>query len=171
MKSTGVIRRIDELGRIVIPKEIRRNLGIHDGENVEIYTENDFIILKKHNRLSTLSELANKLSTIIYNEFNYKTIITDREKIITTKGIQKKLENLLLPPDYLKIIEEREIKKEENYTFKINNEELTGNFIFIPIISLNDSIGLIIMYSDVSLTNELAIGKLISHILANKLEI
>ena len=47
MKSTGVIRRIDELGRIVIPKEIRRTLGIRDGENVEIYTENDSIILKK----------------------------------------------------------------------------------------------------------------------------
>ena len=49
LKSTGVIRRIDELGRIVIPKEIRRNLGIRDGENVEIFTESDSIILKKYN--------------------------------------------------------------------------------------------------------------------------
>lgn len=46
LKSTGVVRRIDDLGRIVIPKEIRRNLGIRDGENVEIFTESDSIILK-----------------------------------------------------------------------------------------------------------------------------
>ena len=48
MKSTGIIRRIDELGRIVIPKEIRKNLRIKEGENLEIYIENDNIILKKY---------------------------------------------------------------------------------------------------------------------------
>ena len=52
MKATGVIRRIDELGRIVIPKEIRRNLGIRDGESIEIYIENDNIILKKYYRMT-----------------------------------------------------------------------------------------------------------------------
>ncbi len=171
MKSTGVVRRIDELGRIVIPKEIRRNLGIHDGENVEIFTENDSIILKKHNRLSTISDLAAKLCTIIYNEFNYKMIITDREKIITSCGISEDLNNFLLPQEYLDIIEEREIKQKENYTFKINNEELTGNFLFIPIISLNDSVGLIIIYNDKTFTNELYLGKFIASILASKLDI
>ncbi len=171
MKSTGVVRRIDELGRIVIPKEIRRNLGIHDGENVEIFTESDSIILKKHNRLSTISDLATKLCNIIYNEFNYKIIITDREKVLTTCGIPEDLNNALLSQEYLTIIEEREIKQEENYTLKINNTELTGHFLFIPIISLNDSLGLIIIYSENLFTNELYIGKLISSILASKLDI
>ena len=171
MKSTGVVRRIDELGRIVIPKEIRRNLGIHDGENVEIFTESDSIILKKHNRLSTISDLATKLCNIIYNEFNYKIIITDREKVLTTCGIPEDLNNALLSQEYLTIIEEREIKQEENYTLKINNTELTGHFLFIPIISLNDSLGLIIIYSENPFTNELYIGKFISSILASKLDI
>ncbi len=171
MKSTGVVRRIDELGRIVIPKEIRRNLGIHDGENVEIFTENDSIILKKHNRLSTISDLATKLCNILYNEFNYKIIITDREKVLVTCGLKEKITNTLLPPEYLTLIEEREIKQEENYTFKINNEELKGNFLFIPIISLNDSLGLIIIYSENPFTNELSIGKFIASILASKLDI
>ena len=48
MKPTGVTRRIDELGRIVIPKEIRRNLGIRNGENLEIFIEGDSILLRKH---------------------------------------------------------------------------------------------------------------------------
>ena len=87
MKSTGVVRRIDELGRIVIPKEIRRNLGIRDGENVEIFTEYDSIILKKYNRMEKTSYLANMLCEIVYNEFNYKIIITDREKIIASSGV------------------------------------------------------------------------------------
>ena len=84
MKSTGVIRRIDELGRIVIPKEIRRNLGIRDGENIEIFTDNDSIILKKYYRMSTNSELAQLLCTLVYDTFNYKIFITDREKAVRT---------------------------------------------------------------------------------------
>ena len=171
MKSTGVIRRIDELGRIVIPKEIRRNLGIRDGENVEIYTENESIILKKYHRLGTTSDLASSLCEIIYNELGSKIIITDREKIIATSGIDNQIISQLLTNEYLTIIENREIITKENYTLKINNIELTGNFIFIPIISLNDSIGLIIMYNENNLTNELSLGKLISSIISRKLDI
>ena len=170
MKSTGVIRRIDELGRIVIPKEIRRNLGIRDGENVEIYTENDSIILKKHLRLSTTKYLADTLCEIIYNDFNYKIIITDREKIIACKGIDEKIINYNLTSEYLNILENREIVI-ENKTININNIELKGNFIFIPIISLNDGIGLVVMYNENNLTNELSLGKLVASIFARKLDI
>ena len=50
MKSTGIIRNIDELGRIVVPKEMRKNLGIQEGDPLEIYSEGDSIILKKKQR-------------------------------------------------------------------------------------------------------------------------
>ena len=53
MKTTGVIRRIDELGRIVIPKEIRKNLRIKNGESLEIYLENDSIILKNYSHIES----------------------------------------------------------------------------------------------------------------------
>lgn len=171
MKSTGVIRRIDELGRIVIPKEIRRNLGIHDGENVEIFTESDSIILKKHYRLTSSSDLANNLCEIIYSDFNYKIIITDREKAIAQGGINERILYKKLPEEFLKIIESREIITKENIVFKMEDENLTGNFIFIPIISLNDSIGLVIMYNAEKLTEELGIGKLVASIFARKLDI
>lgn len=170
MKSTGVIRRIDELGRIVIPKEIRRNLGIRDGENVEIFTDSDSIILKKYYRMSTNSDLANSLCELINNEFNYKIMITDREKVISAKGFNEEIINKTIPEEFINIIEDREIK-EENKSIKIDNIELKGYFVFIPIISLNDSIGLVILYNEEALTNEISIGKLVSSIFTKKLDI
>lgn len=170
MKSTGVIRRIDELGRIVIPKEIRRNLGIRDGENVEIFTDNDSIILKKYYRMSTSSDLANSLCELINSEFNYKIMITDREKVIAAKGFKEDIINKNLSKELITYIEEREIK-EENKSIIFDNIEIVGNFVFIPIISLNDSIGLVILYNEEKLTSEVSIGKLVSSIFSKKLDI
>lgn len=170
MKSTGVIRRIDELGRIVIPKEIRRNLGIRDGENVEIFTDNDSIILKKYYRMSTSSDLANSLCELINSEFNYKIMITDREKVIAAKGFKENIINKNLSKELIANIEEREIK-EENKSIIFDNIEIVGNFVFIPIISLNDSIGLVILYNEEKLTSEVSIGKLVSSIFSKKLDI
>ena len=171
MKSTGVVRRIDELGRIVITKEIRRNLGIRDGENIEIFTDNDSIILKKYYRMSTNTDLATTLSELIYNTFNDKVIITDREKVIAASGLNMDLVGNTLTEEYLNIIEEREIKTKENTSLKIGEYTINGNIVFIPIISLNDSIGLIIMISDSQVKDEIAIGKLASSIFSQKLDI
>ena len=171
MKSTGVIRGIDELGRIVIPKEIRRHLGIRDGENVEIFTESDSIILKKHYRLSTSSELASSLCEIINNELGYKMLITDREKVIAVAGLNNELLNNKLTKEQIEIIDKREIIEKQDYKLILEEIELTGNILYIPVISLNDSIGLIIMYNEKSLTNELSIGKLVSSIFSKKLDI
>ncbi len=171
MKSTGVVRRIDELGRIVIPKEIRRNLGIRDGENIEIFTEDDSIILKKYYRMSTSSDLASNLCELVYNSFNYNIMISDREKIIAHAGLSSDLKGHLLNPEFLQIIEDREIKTKENTSLTIGEYTLNGNFVFIPIISLNDSIGLVIMYSESPLKDEVVIGKFVSNIFAQKLDI
>lgn len=171
MKSTGVVRRIDELGRIVIPKEIRRNLGIRDGENVEIFTDNDSIILKKYCRMTNNSDLAISLCEVVYNTFDYKTIITDRQKVIAYAGLNSDITNNSLTEEYLNIIENREIITKLNNNLTIGEYTLNGNFIFIPIISLNDSIGLVIMYSEKELKDELIIGKLMASIFSRKLDI
>ena len=65
MKSTGMIRKIDELGRIVIPKEIRNNLKIKDNEAVEIYVEEDKMILQKYNQMLSYEDKCNKLIFLI----------------------------------------------------------------------------------------------------------
>ena len=58
METTGVVRRIDDLGRVVIPKEIRRTLGIKDGTSLEIFVEDDMVALKKHSSMNNLVHLA-----------------------------------------------------------------------------------------------------------------
>lgn len=105
MKSTGIVRRIDELGRIVIPKEIRRNLRIRDSEMLEIFVDNDMIVLKKYSKLSDTVEIAKKLSDILYHTLNKNIFVTDFDTFIAVSGGLKKkyiggqlssfLENLL----------------------------------------------------------------------------
>ena len=171
MISTGIIRRIDELGRIVIPKEIRRSLNIRDGENIEIIVENNQIILRKYNLMNTNNNLAKKLCEIIYNEFNCKIIITDREKIIAEKGINNELVNTKLNSNLINAIENRKIETKYDLNLTIENKSIIGNFIFIPIISLNDSIGLVIMYNKEKFSFEESLGKLVAAIFSQKLDI
>ena len=84
LKQTGVTRKIDELGRIVIPKEIRKNLGIRDGESLEIYTSDDSIILKKYYEVKKLEDVCDKLCEMIKNIYDVNILITDREKVVSS---------------------------------------------------------------------------------------
>ena len=70
MKATGVVRRIDELGRIVIPKEIRKNFRIKEGENVEIYIDDNNIILKKYSELKNLSDISSNIIDSVFSVIN-----------------------------------------------------------------------------------------------------
>lgn len=69
MKATGIVRRTDDLGRIVIPREIRRNLGIRDGDPLEIYTENNTIILQKYQ-----TNFADEIRNILTDMENFATV-------------------------------------------------------------------------------------------------
>lgn len=86
MKSTGIVRRIDELGRIVIPKEIRRTMHIHEGDPLEIYTEKDGITLKKYSALNRMAASAQELLQAFYNMYNITAWICDREGMLASCG-------------------------------------------------------------------------------------
>ena len=91
MKATGVVRRIDELGRIVIPKELRKSLRIKEGENLEIYTNDDErIILKKFSSIKGIADLASYIADSIYSVCKLNTIIYDYDSIIAYSGKGKK---------------------------------------------------------------------------------
>ncbi len=102
MKTTGITRRIDELGRIVIPKEIRKNMHLKTGELLEIFLEDETINLKKHSIIDKNQEflqyyvevLANKLSAEIYITTLSDIAFSSEEKIIGEK-LSSKLENLI----------------------------------------------------------------------------
>lgn len=91
MKATGVVRRIDELGRIVIPKELRKNLRIREGENIEIYMdENSNIILKKFSSLKNINEVADYVTSSINKVTKLNTMIIDTDSVVSYSGNNKK---------------------------------------------------------------------------------
>ena len=92
MKATGVVRRIDELGRIVIPKEIRKTLRIREGENLEIFLDDqENIVLKKYFALNHFAEEAKTFVDTIYHLTRHSVIITDTDKVIAMAGVEKEL--------------------------------------------------------------------------------
>ena len=90
MKSTGVVRRVDDLGRIVIPKEIRRTLRIRDGEALEIFVDSEMIALKKFSKMTDMTEVSKELVDIINGSINKTVLISDRDRFIAGSGSLKK---------------------------------------------------------------------------------
>lgn len=170
MKSTGVTRKIDELGRVVIPKEIRRNLGIRDGENLEIFTDEESIILKKHSLISKYEDLANKLTELIYNIYKIDIIITDREKVISS-SIKEDILDKKIEEKLVSLIDNREsyISKEKT-ALKFFDYELNGYITIMPIIASSDSLGLVILSSN-EFKNQENLAKFVAKILADKINI
>lgn len=168
MKTTGITRKIDELGRIVIPKEIRKNLGIRDGETLEIYLDNDSIILKKFNEIENYLNLCSKLGDIVHGIYDVDIIITDREKVVSSnisEVVGVKLNDYLVD-----LIDNRECFKENKLnTFRFGNLELNGYFMMVPIIASSDSLGLVIIKSDEYMIDALA--KFIASVIAEKFDI
>ena len=91
MKSTGVVRRIDDLGRIVIPKEIRRSLRIREGDSLEIYSEgSEGITLRKYSQVESIESFINQYVEAIYSTAKKEIIVTDTEKVIAAAGSFRK---------------------------------------------------------------------------------
>ena len=91
MKATGVVRRIDDLGRIVIPKEIRRTLRIKEGDPLEIFTDREGqVILKKYSPIGELSEFATGYAETLSKATGHIACITDKDSVIAVSGGSKK---------------------------------------------------------------------------------
>lgn len=91
MKATGIVRRIDDLGRVVIPKEIRRTLRIREGDPLEIYTATDGeVIFKKYSPVGEMSVFAGQYADVLSRISNLPTIITDRDHVIAAAGVSKR---------------------------------------------------------------------------------
>jgi AbrB family transcriptional regulator (stage V sporulation protein T) len=91
MKATGIVRRIDDLGRVVIPKEIRRTMRIREGDPLEIYTSNDGeVIFKKYSAIGEMYENALQVAEILYRFAGNPTIVFDRDHVVSVAGVPKK---------------------------------------------------------------------------------
>ena len=174
MKATGVVRRIDDLGRIVIPKELRRSLHIRDGESLEIFVDNEMIALKKFSSMDDITELSDNLVNTISQNISKNIIVTDRDKVISASNNAK---------DYLKnniskYIEEnlnsREIITEKNFVEVELIEDLKEklSYVISPVIANGDVIGSIIIFSDSSCITEvdLKLAAITSSFLGKRIE-
>lgn len=91
MKATGIVRRIDDLGRVVIPKEIRRTMRIREGDPLEIYTDNDGeVIFKKYSPLGELHMFASQYADVLYSTMQRPVVVCDRDHVIAVAGLPKK---------------------------------------------------------------------------------
>ena len=107
--TTGIVRRIDELGRIVIPKEIRKNLRIKNGDNIEILVEGDSITLRKYSQIENALDMTNVYADSFYQVLKYNVIITDTDKIVAVAGnLKKKYLNTNISETIERMMERRE---------------------------------------------------------------
>ena len=174
MKSTGVIRRIDELGRIVIPKEIRKNLKIREGDMLEIYIEETRIILTKFEVLNDISTVAKKLVNIASNLLNKNIIITSLETVIaSSKNIEKEYLNKELSNIVRTKIEERmdyyQTTKTNIGFIKDQTEDCL--YYISPILASSDTIGAVILFDKNNITEtDTLLIKMISSFLIKNVE-
>ena len=154
MKATGVVRRIDDLGRVVIPKEIRKTLRIKEGDPLEIFTDREGqVILKKYSPIGELSEFATGYAETLAKTTGHIACITDKDTIIAVAGGSKKefLEQDV-SQELEKLMEDREvyISKENSDIampiIKNEKEDRRQNAqVVYPIISNGDTIGTVIL--------------------------
>ena len=156
MKATGVVRRIDDLGRIVIPKEIRKTLRIKEGDPLEIFTDKEGeVILKKYSPIGELSEFATGYAETLSKTTGHIACITDKDTVIAVSGGSKKE---FLEQDLSKELEQL-LEDKEVYTSKENNEiaipitkndnkeKIYHSQVVYPIVSQGDVIGSVILLS------------------------
>ena len=153
MKATGIVRRIDELGRVVIPKEIRRTLRIREGNPLEIFTDKDGeIILKKYSPIGELGDFSNEYAEALYHSMGHTACICDKDTIISASGTGKK--ELMDKPISSQL--ERTITERKKGIFSAGagllpvtsgegEEEKYASQVIVPIIADGDSIGAVIM--------------------------
>ncbi len=156
MKATGVVRRIDDLGRIVIPKEIRKVLRIKEGDPLEIFTDKEGeVILKKYSPIGELSEFASGYAETLSKTTGHIACITDKDSVIAVSGGSKKefLEQDL-SKELEQLMDDKEvyISKENNEVsipvIKNDNKERKFNSqVVYPIIAQGDVIGSVILLS------------------------
>lgn len=173
MKLAGIVRRIDELGRIVVPKEIRKTLHIKNGENLEIFINDDTIILKKYSELGNMQELSDTIAETLNSNIKANVLISDTDKFISISGsLKKKYLNEEISEILLKYINDRKTVILKDKNINITKEKTENTNIFIsPIISSGDAIGSIIVISDKELTScNIESINLLSKVLAKHIE-
>lgn len=146
MKATGIVRRIDDLGRVVIPKEIRRTLRIREGDPLEIFvSRGGEIILKKYSPISELGHFATEYAEALFDSLHMPAFISDRDEIIAVSGASKSdYLNKSIGSTIENTIENRgNVLEESSSTVELarGNEEEVTSYTICTVIANGDPIG------------------------------
>lgn len=152
MKATGIVRRIDDLGRVVIPKEIRRTLRIREGDPLEIFTDREGeIILKKYSPIGELSTFARQYAESLAQTMGCLVCVSDMDQIIAASGSGRKdIQDKYISKQLEKVLEEREevfaAAGEKKFVNVVNEQEETYYYeVVCPILCEGDVIGSVIL--------------------------
>lgn len=150
MKATGIVRRVDDLGRIVIPKEIRRTLRIREGDPLEIYTEKDGgVIFRKYSPMGDLQEFAAQMCESIGSVTGRIAAVSDRDSIIALSGAPKR--ELVDKPnsqELEKLMEQRKYYRYQDGDTPIRATDATEKYhlgVAAPILSQGDLMGCVML--------------------------
>ena len=153
MKATGIVRRIDDLGRVVIPKEIRRTMRIREGDPLEIYTTKEGeVIFRKYSLLGALEDFAAQFCDTLSRGSEFTVAITDRDSVIAAAGGgRRELLGRAISEKLERIMEERSIWQwngDEATIPACEGSETYTAAVAAPILCQGDELGLVLFLSD-----------------------
>lgn len=153
MKATGIVRRIDDLGRVVIPKEIRRTMRIREGDPLEIYTDKDGeVIFKKYSPIGELGSFATQYAETLAKTTGHGICITDKDSVIAVSGAPKKdFVEKRVSIDLEKIMQEKTTliakQTDDKKVSVVDGLEKYTASVVAPIISEGDTVGTVVFFS------------------------
>ncbi len=151
MKATGIVRRIDDLGRVVIPKEIRRTMRIREGDPLEIFTgAGGEVIFKKYSPVGELSEFAESFAQAIIRCSTLPVLICDRDSCVAAAGIPKKdVFEKSVSPTLEEFMENRKeyVLESDKKEYALDGADFTVAFA-CPIITAGDLVGSVMLIND-----------------------
>jgi AbrB family transcriptional regulator (stage V sporulation protein T) len=151
MKATGIVRRIDDLGRIVIPKEIRRTMHIREGDPLEIYTDRDGgVVFKKYSQLGDISDFAGQLCEVLSRTAGHISVITDRDSCIAVGGApRRELADKRVSPRLEALMERRQSFLAEGEVVPLCEEQDKYRVAAaVPVLSQGDVLGCVLFATE-----------------------
>ena len=181
MRTTGIVRRIDDLGRVVIPKDIRRELGIREGDPLEIFTDRDELMLKKYSPIATLERFSKATARSLNDLSGKLAVICDTDGILHACGDGKKeLDGKRLSQEMERILRERRsyianaIDGGDIISLTNTPEESFTAQVIVPIVASGDCLGAVVILSKENGAkmdgSDMNLARLTADILANQFE-
>ena len=172
MKATGIVRRIDDLGRVVIPKEIRRTMRIREGDPLEIYTDREGgVIFRKYSQLGDVTDFAVQLCEVMSKVSGMISVITDRDSCIAAGGVpRREVVDKRVSAQVDEIMESRQTFRGGQTVHLCDGSEKYQVAVAVPVLSEGDVLGCVLFLGEGSGEVELKLAQMAAGFLGRHME-